>query len=190
MKKLISVFVLAVMVASVLLAVAGCSDNSGMRRTANSSALLAEIEELKDRVEDLENKNNVFWTDKAEYSEHETMTIYFKDTAVFNVAMAKEPALAGGIEYINTSFILTSLVSDIAAASIVGSSYVEWNNGVCFADKEPGEAVCKQNIETSFNLYYYGASDAISMGTEYSIVICIPGTPFELARFINVSMEK
>lgn len=86
MKKLISVFVLAVMVASVLLAVAGCSDNSGMQQNSDSSALLAEIEELKDRVEDLENKNNVFWTDKAEYSEHETMTIYFKDTAVFNVA--------------------------------------------------------------------------------------------------------
>ena len=78
MKKLISVFVLAIMAASVLLAVAGCSDNS---------ALLAEIEELKDRVEDLENKNNVFWTDKAEYAEDETMTVYFKNTAVFEVSL-------------------------------------------------------------------------------------------------------
>ena len=45
----------------------GCT---GTTQNNDNETLRAEIEDLKDRVEDLENKNNVFWTDKAEYSSH------------------------------------------------------------------------------------------------------------------------
>ena len=193
MKKVISVFVLTVMVVSVLLAVAGCSGNSGMQQNSDNSALLAEIEELKDRVEDLENKNNVFWTDKAEYAEDETMTIYFKNIAIVRIRlnMINDGAafwISGKV--INANIYVTSLVRDIYADSVLATSYLEWDNGVCMRNESVSPEICRQNIEVSTG-GNYAASDAIANNVVcFDFIICVPGTAFEIARFANVRVNK
>ena len=159
MKKLISVFVLAMMAVSMLFAVAGCSDNS---------ALLAEIEGLKDRVEDLENKNNVFWTDKAEYAETETMTVYFKDTAVFKIRISdSRKFLASGGAIINADIMIESQKSDYYAENILGESYIEWFNdaqesGICIRTSYGSDAsdrVCyaKQEVTCPISFRAHGS---------------------------------
>ena len=193
MKKLISVFVLAVMAASVLLAVAGCSENSGMQQNSDSSALLAEIEDLKDRVEDLENKNNVFWTDKAEYSETETMTVYFKDTAVFKIRLNFDTshgfAVRMSSEYFNYFAYVTSLVSDINAVSVLGTSYITCETASCLSNPNDSVTVCYKGKETSAN-GNFRIQEGMQNAASYDFVICVPGTAFELARFVNVGVYK
>ena len=192
MKKVISVFVLAVMVTSVLFAVAGCSGNSGMQQNSDNSALLAELEELKDRVEDIENKNNVFWTDKAEYAEDETMTVWFKDTAVFKIRLNFDTSHGYPIRmsrvYFNYFTYVTSLVSDITGQSVLGTSYVacETVSSVPNQDWET-VTICRKNEETSVN-GNVSVQDGMLEATSYDFVICVPGTAFELARFVDVSV--
>lgn len=182
MKKLISVFVLAIMAVSMLFAVAGCSDNS---------ALLAEIEELKDRVEDLENKNNVFWTDKAEYAEDETMTVWFKDTAVFTVRIdhSGNNAFWASGSYINGWVHIKSLKTDISSDAVIATSYLSWENGTCLRNKSNSPVTLRKNVEQGVGSNF-NATEALQSDTTYDFVICVPGTAFELARFKNIFVEK
>ena len=193
MKKLISVFVLAIMVASVLLAVAGCSDNSGMQQNSDSSALLAELEELKDRVEDLENKNNVFWTDKAEYAEDETMTVYFKNTAVFEVSLDFESLHGtafwdtGSGTGVNGAVFIKSLVADIYSDAIISTSYIIGEEATYVRTSSPSDNILLKGVkETTANVYR--SQTLLSNDDSYDFVVCVPGTAFELARFVNVSI--
>ena len=185
MKKVISVFVLAIMAVSMLFAVAGCSDNS---------ALLAEIEELKDRVEDLENKNNVFWTDKAEYAEDETMTVYFRNTAVYKIRLDFNtlPGTAfwiTGNDVINYHLIITSLVVDQYAGFIIDTSYVTWGDGNFLPNiSSSNMTICHRGIETEAGGSLHSDENATNK-QRYDFVICVPGTAFELARFVNVSVD-
>ena len=188
MKKAVITVMAVIMTLTAVLLASGCT---GTTQNNDNETLRAEIEDLKDRVEDLENKNNVFWTDKAEYSEHETMTVYFKDTAVFSIVISSDPALDGGVEYVNASFTITALSVDLYSLSIVPYCYLEWESGVCeFNDRNPSNILCKKNAPTQCNFSFSGASDAITYGEKYSVVICVPGTKFELARFVNVTMKK
>ena len=195
MKKLISVFVLAVMVVSVLFAVAGCSGNSGIQQNSDNSALQAELEELKDRVEDLENKNNVFWTDKAEYAEDETMTVYFKDTAVYEIRLSFDTTsfgLAFGVaseHVINGSLYVKSLKSDIFADAVLSNSYLLCENGIALKKTSTSQTIIYKDIEKNVGAVYE-SSNNVADGTNYDFVICVPGTAFELARFVDVSVKK
>lgn len=184
MKKLISVFVLAIMAVSMLFAVAGCSDNS---------ALLAEIEELKDRVEDLENKNNVFWTDKAEYAEDETMTVYFKNTAVFEVSLDFESLHGtafwdtGSGTGVNGAVFIKSLVADIYSDAIISTSYIIGEEATYVRTSSPSDNILLKGVkETTANVYR--SQTLLSNDDSYDFVVCVPGTAFELARFVNVSI--
>ena len=187
MKKLISVFVLAIMAVSMLFAVAGCSDNS---------ALLAELEDLKDRVEDLENKNNVFWTDKAEYAEDETMTVWFKDQQIFNISIdSSDPFQAAGDRYINGRVIIENFVADVYADYVLGFSYIQWENdygdsGTCVRKlyDSPSFVVCQKGQEVDCPLTF-DATETLANGESFDFVICIPGTPFELAHF-NITILR
>ena len=188
MKKAVIAVMAVIMSLTAVFVASGCT---GTTQNNDNETLRAEIEDLKDRVEDLENKNNVFWTDKAEYSEHETMTVYFKDTAVFSIVISSDPALDGGVEYVNASFTITALSVDLYSLSIVPYCYLEWESGVCeFNDRNPNNILCKKNAPTQCNLSFSGANAAITYGEKYSVVMCVPGTKFELARFVNVTMEK
>ncbi|HIW03258.1 MAG TPA: hypothetical protein H9692_00855 [Firmicutes bacterium] len=197
MKKVISVFVLAVMAASVLFAVAGCSGNSGMQAEIDTlkqsiEDLVSENGDLSERVEDLENKNNVFWTDKAEYDENETMTVYFKDTAVFKIRLNFDTSHGYPIRMSKISFnyftYVTSLVSDITGESVLGTSYVacETVSSVPNPDWET-VTICRKNEETSIN-GNVDVQEGMLEATSYDFVICVPGTAFELARFVDVSV--
>ena len=195
MKKVISVFVLAVMAALVLFAVAGCSGNSETQQNSDNSALQAELEELKDRVEDLENKNNVFWTDKAEYAEDETMTVYFKDTAVFKIKLDFDNAYNDAAFWVSGKFInyhvkINSLVSDIYAGVIINTAYMTWEGGNCLYNIEDNNTeICYKNIETATGGNFTSEA-AVAHKGQYDFVICVPGTSFELARFVNVTVHK
>ena len=197
MKKVISVFVLAVMATSVLFAVSGCSGNSGMQAEIDTlkqsiEDLVSENGDLSERVEDLENKNNVFWTDKAEYDENETMTVYFKDTAVFKIRLNFDTSHGYPIRMSKISFnyftYVTSLVSDITGESVLGTSYVacETVSSVPNPDWET-VTICRKNEETSIN-GNVDVQEGMLEATSYDFVICVPGTAFELARFVDVSV--
>ena len=134
MKKLIATAMIAIVFVSVLCVFSGCGSEVP---TYDDTELYYEIESLKDRIENLENKNNVFWTDKAEYGEHETMTVYFKDTAVFEIRLRFDTGsgLAFGIAnnyVINGSLYIKSLVSDILADYVIDSSYILCESGTAF----------------------------------------------------------
>ena len=169
----------------------GCT---GTTQNNDNDALRAEIEELKDRVEDLENKNNVFWTDKAEYSEHETMTVYFKDTAVFKIKLdfniVYNAAFWVSGKFINYYVKINSLVSDIYAGVIINTAFMAWDGGNCLYNMEDNNTeICYKNIETATG-GSFTSEVAVAHEGQYDFVICVPGTSFELARFVNVTVHK
>lgn len=181
MKKAVIAVMVVIMTLTAAFMVSGCTD----------TAMQTQIDSLMDRVEDLENKNNVFWTEKTEYAETETMTVYFKDAAVFSIFISSDPALLGGAQFITTSFTITALSVDLYNLSIIPYCYLEWESGVCeFYDKDLYSRLCKKGIPTQCNLAFRSTNDAIAYGEKYSVVMCVPGTKFELARFVNVTMEK
>ncbi len=196
MRKMLKV--LAAIFAAVVMTIpmVACGDSS---KTQSELDLLKEtIEELTDRLDDLIDQNeelsdridalNVFTTDKTEYNEHETMTVYFKNTPVLkirlNFDLSMGTPLWGGS---NFELYVTSLCGNLLAQSITGTIRLDWDNGSCFRKLSTSTTVLKQNEEKSTGGYFDNSEEARANGTWYDLVICVPGTPFELARFKNVS---
>ena len=65
-----------------------------------------------------------------------------------------------------------------------------WDNGVCVRQNPTSTSLLTKNEETKVGGYFADTDDAYTNGTWFDIVICVPGTPFELARFKNVSHTK
>lgn len=182
MKKAVIAVMVVIMMLTAAFMISGCTDE----------AMQAQIDSLVDRVEDLENKNNVFWTDKAEYAEDETMTIYYNQTAVYKIRLyfingfAFETLDTDGM---NGSIYATSLVCDMRSDAVILTSYVEWENGIATRRESTSPFILRQNQEEAVH-GVFDSKDDVTSGESYDYVICVPGTPFELARFVDVSMEK
>ncbi len=162
--------------------------------------LTTENGELNDRLDDLTTENgeltdkinglNVFTSDKAEYAQTETMTVFFKNIPVLKIRMSFDTACGTPLWSFNCSLYITSLCADIYAESILGSMLLAWDNGTCVKKPDTSSSVLTQNVETKEIVNFIHTGDAYDNGTKFDIVICVPGTPFELARFKNVSHTK
>ena len=200
MRKMLKV--LAAIFAAVVMTIpmVACGDSS---KTQSELDLLKEtIEELTDRLDDLTTENgelsdridalNVFTTDKAEYNERETMTVYFKNVPVLKIRLRFDTV--DGTPLYSSSFscamYMTSLCSDIYFESILSTMLLVWDNGVCVRQNPTSTSLLTKNEETKVGGYFADTDDAYTNGTWFDIVICVPGTPFELARFKNVSHTK
>jgi len=203
MKKALKILAIIATVMVTVLPLAACGDSS---KTQSELDLLKEtIEELTDRLDELATANgeladkneelsdridalNVFTTDKAEYNERETMTVYFKNVPVLKIRGDFDnrhgTLLYGGF---NFDLYITSLCGNLLAESITGTIRLDWDNGSCFRKPSTSTAVLKQNKETSAGGYFDDTEEAYANGTWFDLVICVHGTPFELARFKNVS---
>ena len=186
MKKAIIAVMAVIMSLTAVCFAFGCT---GTTQNNDNETLRAEIEDLKDRVE-----NNVFWTDKAEYAETETMTVYFKDTAVLEVKLDFDTAFGtafwvSGTYVINYYVIIKSLQSDIYAETITNTSYVAWESGSALTYQSEYDTICYQN-EAVATGGYVESEVAVAHEGQYDFVICVPGTAFELARFVNVTVHK
>ena len=199
MKKLFTMTVLALMTVVMAVAVTGCGTDSEAidRLTKRIDALEKESEELEKENNNLQNQFNnlnVFWADKKEYSEMETMTIYFRDTAVYKIrlsfdTLSGKPFDRGGKYAFNGDFCVTGLCSDIYSSEIIGASFIEWDEGVSTLDSKYQQLLIQKDIETRIGAAYYGSSPDYSVMTWLDFVICVPGTHVELARFKNVSFS-
>ena len=187
MKKILTVLGLTLMTVVMAFTVAGCATDTSAIDNLNDK-----IDELTERIEELENKNHVFWTDKKEYSSTETMTIYFGKTAAFKIRLGDDFKLgiSGGSYYINNSFYLTSLCSDILKDSIATATYLSWNSGTYMRASSTNDTVAKQNVELRVYGSYKVDETVYNNATSIDFVVCVPGTPFELARFKNVTVNK
>ena len=156
--------------------------------TTDVNDLTIENGALKDRVEGL----NVFTTDKAEYGEHETMTVYFKNQPVLKIRISFEningTALWGNT--FNCRLYITSLCASIYDELIVGTTFIAWDRGTCARKQFSNVNIIKQNEETGVGGYFTDTEEAYAEATWFDLVICVPGTPFELARFKNVSVYR
>ena len=194
MKRAVIAVMAVIMSLTAVFVASGCT---GTTQNNDNDALRAEIEDLKDRVEDLENKNNVFWTDKAEYSEHETMTVYFKNTAVYEIRLDGESTASGkslfvtGKNVISASIAVKCLQVDTYSGSFLESTFIFGDNVKFIKTSTSGTNILLPvGVEKSLGASYEGDENAVVNGSSYDFVICVPGTPFELARFKNVSIEK
>ncbi len=212
MRKMLKV--LAAIFAAVVMAIpmVACGDSS---KTQSELDLLKEtIEELTDRLDDLTAENgelndrlddlttengeltdkiealNVFTSDKAEYGVRETMTVYFKNIPVLKIRL-DDPAIAGAGKTIwNGALLITSFCADLYADSIMGNSYVVCNSGIFLIMEQSYVQVLEQNKESRVIYNYQGTAEAYTNATSLDLVICVPGTPFELARFKNIPFTK
>ena len=187
MKKLLTVLALTLMTVVMAFTIAGCTNASAPTKE--------DFDALIDRVEELEEQNknlNVFWTNKKEYSETETMTIYFRDTAVYkirlNFTLSSGKPFWKGTTALNGEFYITGLCSDFYSSEIIGASFLEWNEGFLELNSTYTPSLIKKGVETSKAANYITSADYSGM-TWLDFVICVPGTHVELARFKNVSFR-
>ncbi len=200
MRKMLKV--LAAIFAAVVMAIpmVACGDSS---KTQSELDLLKEtIEELTDRLDDLTTENgeltdkiealNVFTSDKAEYGERETMTVYFKNIPVLKIELRFDTVCGTPLwgAAFNCAMFITSLCADIYAESILSTMSLVWDNGSCLRKNATSTNVLKKNNKTPTGGFFADTQDAYDNGTKFDVVICVPGTPFELARFKNVSHTK
>ncbi len=210
MKKALKILAIIATVMVTVLPLAACGDSS---KTQSELDLLKEtIEELTDRLDDLTAENgelndrlddlttengeltdkinglNVFTSDKAEYEEHETMTVYFKNVPVLKIRIAFTNIYGTAVwsGAFNFSVFITALCADIYDESIIGTAFIAWDNGYCLRGSATPDLI-KRNVETKASGYFDDTVDAYKTGTWFDLVICVPGTPFELARFKNIS---
>lgn len=156
--------------------------------TTDVNDLTIENGALKDRVEGL----NIFTTDKAEYGEKETMTVYFNNKPVLKIRLGFD-SLEGTPLFgaaINFSLYITSLCADIYDESIIGTMLIVCDSGAFSRKPSSDISLIKQNKETNVVGSFIDASSDCAHATWFDLVICVPGTPFELARFKNVSYTK
>lgn len=82
---------------------------------------------------------------------------------------------------------ITSLCADMYAETIVGTSFVVSNSGTCVRRSSAGNQILKHNVEVAVPGQFACTDEAYNNSTWFDLVICVPGTPFELARFKNIS---
>lgn len=188
MKKLIATAMIAIVFVSVLCVFSGCGNEVP---TYDDTELYYEIEKLKDRIEDLENKNNVFWTEKAEYTENETMTIYLKDNAICSIRLNSETGSFGTVndDGLNGRVYVTSFIDKMRSDTMIAASYVLWEDGMATRDVSTSPFILNKN-EESIVPGIFSSNEDVRNGDNYSYVICLPGTLFELARFTNITVLK
>ena len=68
--------------------------------------------------------------------------------------------------------------------------FIEWNNGICISELSSDLSIMELNKECRSGADFIGTKKAYDEATWFDLVICVPGTPFELARFKNVSHTK
>lgn len=90
----------------------------------------------------------------------------------------------------NYGLYITSICADIYSESIVGTSFAVSNIGTFVREISSTTKILKQNIEEIVGGQFDCTEEAYNNSTWFDIVICVPGTPFELARFKNVSHTK
>lgn len=214
MRKMLKV--LAAIFAAVVMAIpmVACGDSS---KTQSELDLLKEtIEELTDRLDELTTENgeltdrlddlttengeltdkidalNVFTTDKAEYNERETITIFYKKKPFLKIRINFDSTFGTALYGLDlgVGFYITSLYSAIYAESITNTVFIEWNNGICISELSSDLSIMEQNKECRSGADFIGTKKAYDEATWFDLVICAPGTPFELARFKNVSHTK
>lgn len=185
MKKAVIAVMVVIMTLTAAFMVSGCTNE----------AMQIQIDSLVDRIENLENKNNVFWTDRAEYAETETMTVYFKDIAVLEISLNLDTTYynmafsdTGNHFSVNSSIYLKSLVAVMYAETILFNSYLTCDDGSYLRANDINSSILYKDVKTNINGPYEG-NVQLSKDVEYDFVICVPGTPFELARFKNVSVQ-
>ena len=205
MKKIISAVALTLcIVLSCCFAVA-CSENNNSYNENKFAELERVIEDLKNQIGKLENENNslkdeleeiknfkdnVFWTEKQEYSQNETMTVYYGNIAVFKIKIRENyPDTSSNLDFVNNDFGITSLITDIYAGDMVKTTYLEYDgkiaiNGSSYDSSNSTADICYKNVEKFIGASYDCVlSDDVINATDVKIVVCVPGTPFPMAYF-------
>ena len=205
MKKIISAVALILCIALSCCFAVACSENNNSYNENKFAELERVIEDLKNQIGELENENNslkdeleeiknfkdnVFWTEKQEYSQNETMTIYYGNIAVLKVKLSEySPNTALNIDFVNCNFGITSLVADIYAGDMVKTTYLEYDgkiaiNGSSYDSSNSTAYICYRNVENFIGASYDCVlSDDVINATDVKIVVCVPGTPFPMAHF-------
>lgn len=192
MKKIMSAVALTLCIVLSCCFVVACGENNNIDNEKKFAELERVIEDLKNQIGELEeNKNsNVFWTEKQEYSQNETMTVYYGNSAVFKIRVRDNyPNTALNIDFVNCNFGITSLVADIYAGDMVKTTYLEYDgkiaiNGSSYDSSNSTAYICYKNVENFIGASYDCVlSDDVINATDVKIVVCVPGTPFPMAYF-------
>ncbi len=204
MKKIISAVALTLCIAFSCCFAVACSPDYGneienlknqIGELENSNNTLKnELEEvknennsLKDELEEIKNsKDNVFWTEKQEYSQNETMTIYYGNIAVLKIEIyEKFPNTTLETQSIGSYFSITSLQTDIDMGEIVKTSYIEYDEKIAYNKSSYNEInMCHKGIKEQIGAgYRCTLTDDVINAKEVKLVICVPGTPFPMAYF-------
>lgn len=199
MKKTLGILAVAFAAIVMTVTMIGCSDTSALQSdidrltdiVADLTDTVADLTEDNENLTDKVNSLNVFTSDKAEYSEHETMTVYFGNQPVLKIRLSFDNADGTPLwgRSFNFTVYITSLCTDIYDESIISTASLVWNQGSCVR-KPASSYIIKQNVEKKAGGYFTETDEAYEKGTWFDLVICVPGTPFELARFKNVSHTK
>ncbi len=206
MKRMLGIIAAIVAVMVMALPLAACGNSSVSNSEVDLKDIIAELidknEELTNKVDDLTAENgeltdkinalNVFTTDKAEYNERETITIYYKKKPFLKIRINFDSTFGTALYGLDlgVGFYITSLYSAIYAESITNTVFIEWNNGICISELSSDLSIMELNKECRSGADFIGTKKAYDEATWFDLVICVPGTPFELARFKNVSHTK
>ncbi len=188
MKKIISAVALTLCIAFSCCFAVACGENNNIDNEKKFAELERLIEDLKNQIGELEeNKNsNVFWTEKQEYSQNETMTIYYGNSAVLKLKVRETfPYILADGRYIIGWFDITSLLTDIDMNLIAKTTYVEYDGKIAYnANRYLETNMCQKGVENDIGANYpcTGLTEVLN-AKEVKIVVCVPGTPFPLAHF-------
>ena len=95
-----------------------------------------------------------------------------------------------GGSVLNHALNITSICADIIADSVVGTSFIISDHGTFVRDPSTYVIILPQNEEEVVAGHFSGSDEAYDASAWFDLVICVPGTPFELARFKNLSYTQ
>lgn len=210
MKKLLTAFVL-ILCSVIVCSVCGCgvdntehvedlkiridtleSANGSLQNTLEDyknriELLESDNDSLQDKIESLESvKPNVFWTGKEEYAQNETMTVYYGNKAVFEMTLAIDyPYASDKAAYIFGGVEIKSLLTDISGASILRTSYLEYDSNIAmYGSRDIDEVICYKGVKVqNASRYACGVASNVKNSKDVKLWICVPGTPFPMAYF-------
>ena len=201
MKKFIKSIVLIMMSVVMLLSFTAC---------AGTSALKKEIEELKQQISELQETGigdkgptgdkgpvgdpaelNVFWTDKYEYTEDETVTVHYRDMALYSVKKRSHDygtGGSGGIALVGIRVMCLYLPS-ISISSVLQNICLRWDEGLIY-NNLTYSGTCYQNIAKDDGVMFSPFNTVYASATFFDLIICVPGTYFPLAVIKNITIEQ
>lgn len=206
MKKTVKLLAVILAMAACASFMFACSDTAGLQtdidklkqeiadlRGGNS---VSSIDELKVEIDELKQQNgeqqeqldkvNVFWTEKEEYSQDETMTIYYGKKAVLHIKIKSIYTGVSNVDTVSSKIYITSLLTNLYTFSILQTAYITHNNEIYLnRGTYDNNDICKKNIETTKGSYYVNKNGTF-IDSQIDYTICVPGTPFPLASFKNV----